>query len=68
MSQKTALVTGASSGIGEACVKKLLTLDYKVYGMARDFSKSLIKDKNFIPIMIDLTKEKNYPISKNYIS
>lgn len=61
MSRKTALVTGASSGIGEACVKKLLTLDYKVYGMARDFSKSLIKDKNFIPIMIDLTKEKNYP-------
>ncbi len=61
---KTALVTGASSGIGKACVKKLLDLDYKVYGMARDFSKCDIEDTHFIPIMIDLTKEKTYPTIK----
>lgn len=60
-----ALVTGASSGIGLACVKKLLSLDYEVYGMARDFSKCDIKDDNFTPIMIDLTKEKNYPKIKD---
>jgi len=58
---KTALVTGASSGIGEAIAKKLLALDYIVYGMARDFSKVTITDKNFHPIMIDLSKEKSYP-------
>jgi short-subunit dehydrogenase len=59
--KKTALVTGASSGIGKACVKKLLSLDFLVYGLARDFSKCEIKHANFKPIMIDLVKEKNYP-------
>ncbi len=58
---KTALITGASSGIGLACVKALLALDYKVYGMARDFTKSNIHHDNFTPIMIDLSVEKNYP-------
>jgi short-subunit dehydrogenase len=58
---KTALITGASSGIGLACVKALLARDYKVYGMARDFTKAAIYHDNFIPIIIDLSQEKNYP-------
>ncbi len=56
-----ALVTGASSGIGQACVKKLLDLDYHVYGMARDFKKCKITHPHFTPIMIDLEKERTYP-------
>lgn len=36
MSQKrVALVTGASSGIGEASANKLLAAGYKVYGTSR---------------------------------
>ena len=58
---KTALITGASSGIGKACVNALLDLDYKVYGVARDFTKCDITHPQFIPIMIDLTVEKSYP-------
>ena len=62
---KSALVTGASSGIGKACAKKLLSLDYKVYGLAREFEKCDIHDSHFIPIKIDLTKERNYPTIEN---
>lgn len=35
MSEKVALVTGASSGIGEVTARKLQELGYMVYGAAR---------------------------------
>lgn len=56
----SAIVTGASSGIGLSITKVLLKLNYKVYGFGRDFSKcddilSKISTKeNFIPISCDL--------------
>ncbi|MBO4747026.1 MAG: SDR family oxidoreductase [Clostridiales bacterium] len=37
---KTAIVTGASSGIGKAICETLLNMDYEVYGIGRDFSRS----------------------------
>jgi short-subunit dehydrogenase len=51
-----AVVTGASSGIGKACVLKLLNLNYKVIGLSRNCS---IEDKNYTHKDIDLqyTKE-----------
>ncbi len=55
---KTAVVTGASSGIGKAITQKLLDLDYKVIGVSRSIKQSDINDKNFIPIQADLSDEK----------
>lgn len=53
----TAIVTGASSGIGLSITKALLKLNYKVYGFGRDFSKcknDFTNQSNFIPISCDL--------------
>jgi len=52
---KNAIVTGASSGIGQECTKKLLELGYQVYGFSRT---SDFKDKNFTHVEIDLTDTK----------
>lgn len=57
---RTAVVTGASSGIGLAVSQKLIQDGYKVYGIGRDFSKSeniiaeLSKTDRFIMVQLDL--------------
>lgn len=61
MKKMCALVTGASSGIGEAIAQKLLDEGYIVYGMARDFSKSSLSEPGFHPLPCDLTHTKTYP-------
>ena len=38
--KKSAIVTGASSGIGFSIAKELCNLGYEVYGFGRDFSKA----------------------------
>ncbi|BAH07162.1 SDR family oxidoreductase [Clostridium kluyveri] len=53
---KTAIVTGASSGIGFEISKRLLKMDYKVYGFGRDFSKVDFYDSNFIKEVYDITE------------
>ncbi|WP_368490453.1 SDR family oxidoreductase [Clostridium sp. BJN0013] len=52
---KTAIVTGASSGIGFEISKRLLKMDYKVYGFGRDFSKVDFFNSNFIQEVCDIT-------------
>lgn len=42
---KKAIVTGASSGIGQAIAEALLKKGYYVYGLGRDFSRSAIADE-----------------------
>lgn len=51
---KTAIVTGASSGIGLSICKVILNLGYKVYGIGRDFSQCNLNSDNFFPIICDL--------------
>jgi len=55
MKQKTALISGSSSGIGEAIKNKLLELGYKVYGLARQSQK---ESDNFYPLVCDITDTK----------
>lgn len=53
---KCAIVTGASSGIGLEIAKVLLNNNYKVYGLARDFSKTDLEHINFIKETCDITQ------------
>lgn len=48
---KIAILTGSSKGIGKTLLKRLLTLNYKVYGISRTYQNP---QKNFIPIECDL--------------
>ncbi len=55
---KTALVTGGSSGIGKAIVKKLLADGYIVYTAARRVEKMADLEKHgAIPVKMDITNE-----------
>ncbi|MBN1500459.1 MAG: oxidoreductase [Spirochaetes bacterium] len=60
MSSKTALVTGASSGIGKSTVKSLISAGVKVYAAARRTDK--MKDLEILGahiIKLDVTDEKS---------
>jgi 3-hydroxy acid dehydrogenase/malonic semialdehyde reductase len=52
---RTALITGASSGIGAAIARKLLAEGHRVVGLARRFDDSTLASRNFHPIEIDLS-------------
>ena len=56
--KKTALVTGASSGMGKDFVKALLKDGYFVYGVARRVDKMKdIKQVGAITLKMDITKD-----------
>ncbi|TQS29487.1 oxidoreductase [Microbispora sp. KK1-11] len=56
MTDRTALVTGASSGIGEATAVKLHDLGYTVYGAARRVDRlKALADRGVRPLEMDVT-------------
>jgi NADP-dependent 3-hydroxy acid dehydrogenase YdfG len=56
---KTAIVTGASRGVGMATVKALLKEGYKVIAVSRNLSKlSELKDENLELHKLDVTQQK----------
>ena len=54
MTDKCAVVTGSSSGIGKAVCELLLKANYKVVGIARDHSKFTPDNNNYFPYEVDL--------------
>lgn len=54
---KTAVVTGASSGIGKAITSELLSLGYKVIGISRTIHSDIFFHANFTPFQVDLSNE-----------
>lgn len=51
---KTAILTGASRGIGLSAAKRLIDLGYRVYGISRCFQDTSFIHENFIPIECDV--------------
>lgn len=52
---RTVLVTGASSGIGEATVQQLLKNQFDVVGLARDFSDTVVESDRFEKVEMDFS-------------
>ncbi len=56
---QTAVVTGASSGIGKEISLRLLKLGYRVLGVSRSITNKNFDDENFTPFQADLSDEKS---------
>ncbi|MCG6969008.1 MAG: SDR family NAD(P)-dependent oxidoreductase [Gammaproteobacteria bacterium] len=53
LTQRTIIITGASSGIGKETAVQLLNAGHRVVGMARDFTKSGVQSREFHNVSID---------------
>ena len=56
---KTAVITGASSGIGKEICNRLLGLNYKVIGISRSVSDEDFENSNFSAMQASLSDEKS---------
>ncbi|MDX2187535.1 MAG: SDR family NAD(P)-dependent oxidoreductase [Opitutaceae bacterium] len=57
---RTAWVSGATSGLGEALVRALLSQQVRVWGTARDISRlsKFSEARTFVPVCMDLEEER----------
>ena len=68
MTNRTVLITGASSGIGKATAKKLIAEGYTVYTAARRMEKmDDLKELGCVPLKMDITKEEDISAAVNRI-
>jgi short-subunit dehydrogenase len=68
MDKKVALITGASSGIGESAAILLQNAGFKVYGAARRVDKMKgLEEKGITTISLDITKEESIVTCVNTI-
>src|SRR5258708_8568547 len=63
--KKTALVTGASSGIGEATATRLAMAGYKVYGTSRRAAK--VGHRSFELLSLDVTSDESVEAAVNEV-
>jgi NAD(P)-dependent dehydrogenase (short-subunit alcohol dehydrogenase family) len=61
MKSKVALVTGASSGIGEATAQRLATAGYKVYGTSRRGARA--GQRSFDMLALDVTSDASVEVA-----
>ena len=52
----TAVVTGASSGIGKAIALRLIEMNYDVIGISRHINEASLNNRKFTPLRCDLSK------------
>ena len=65
MKNKIALVTGASSGIGQATAERLANAGYKVYGTSRRGAKA--GEQSFAILSLDVTSDKSVETAVNQV-
>ncbi len=69
MTNKTVLITGASSGIGKETAKQLIAHGYTVYTAARRVAKmDDLKELGCVPLRMDITKEADVTAVVNRIN
>jgi len=67
--KKVVLITGASSGMGKSTAEFLSNNNFIVYAGTRDIEKLAdIKNENLIPILLDITEQKNVNDAINTIN